>query len=134
MRRRSITMKPLHVPAALLQWMSSSEASPPRSWASCSAEDRLMTRLRRLASAALFLASATLLAAQIPTSFRVGPYGEMTSRPWLDPGAGARSVLSIASVGEVRVDLGVRRPHITNSDAFLVGTATGTLQYNAAGG
>ena len=93
-----------------------------------------MTRLRRLASAALFLASATPLAAQIPTSFRVGPYGEMTSRPWLDPGAGARSVLSIASVGEVRVDLGVRRPHITNSDAFLVGTATGTLQYNAAGG
>src|SRR6266498_754005 len=71
---------------------------------------------------------------QIPTSFRIGPYGEMTSRPWLDPAAGARSVMSVASVGEVRLDLGVRRPEFTDSSGSLAGMLTGTLQYNAWGG
>lgn len=88
----------------------------------------------RIVSLIAITAIPAAASAQIPLSFRVGPYGELTSRPWLDPGAGARSVLSIASVGEVRLDLGVRRPHITNSDEFLVGAATGTVQYNVAGG
>ena len=95
-----------------------------------------MASLRTLGCAACVVALAATpfgARAQIPLSFRVGPYGELTSRPWLDPGAGARSVLSIASDGEVRLDVGVRRPHTTSND-FLVGTATGTLQYNVAGG
>lgn len=90
--------------------------------------------LTRVAWVAALTATPCSARAQIPLSFRVGPYGELTSRPWLDPGAGARSVLTIASDGEVRLDFGVRRPHLTNSDDFLVGTTTGTVQYNLAGG
>src|SRR5260370_37186283 len=71
---------------------------------------------------------------QIPTSLRVGPYGEMTSMPWFDPGAGIRSLVSVASDGEIRFDLGVRRPESTDSGRPLVGTLAGTLQYNAWGG
>jgi hypothetical protein len=71
---------------------------------------------------------------QIPTSFRIGPYGEMTSRPWFDPAVGGRSVLSIASVGEIRLDLGVRRPEFTSASGSLVRMLGGTVQYNALGG
>jgi len=55
----------------------------------------------------------------------------MTSRPWFDPGAGVRSVVSVASDGEIRFDLGVRRPEFNDSGGSLVGTLAGTLQYNA---
>jgi len=93
--------------------------------------------LRELACTVCVVASSAAPVAaelQIPTSFRIGPYGEMTSRPWFDPGAGARSVMSVASDGEIRVDLGVRRPEFTDSSGSLVGTLAGTLQYNAWGG
>jgi hypothetical protein len=94
--------------------------------------------LRGFACAICILAStAASVVAQlpkIPMSFRIGPYGEMTSKPWLDPGGGARAVLSLASAFEIRADLGVRRPESTDSSGSLVGTATGSLQYNAWGG
>src|SRR3989442_4412440 len=79
-------------------------------------------------------AAAPATALQIPTSFHAGFYGELTSRPLLDPGAGARSLLSVASVGEIRVDLGVRRPESTDSSGSLVGMLGASFQYDAWGG
>jgi len=79
-------------------------------------------------------AAAPATALQIPTSFHAGFYGELTSRPLLDPGAGARSLLSVASVGEIRLDLGVRRPESTDSSGSLVGMLGASFQYNAWGG
>ena len=77
-------------------------------------------------------AAAPATALQIPTSFHAGFYGELTSRPLLDPGAGARSLLSVASVGEIRLDLGVRRPESTDSGGSLVGMLGASFQYNAS--
>ncbi len=82
----------------------------------------------------LFTAAPATAAAQIPTSFRIGPFGEVASKPFFDPGAGARSVLSIASVGELRLDIGARRPEFAASSGSLVGMLGGTLQYTFAGG
>src|SRR2546428_13310090 len=79
-------------------------------------------------------AAAPATALQIPTSFHAGFYGELTSRPLLDPGAGARSLLSVASVGEIRLDLGVRRPESADSSGSLVGMLGASFQYNAWGG
>src|SRR2546422_11252011 len=79
-------------------------------------------------------AAAPSTALQTPTSFHAGFYGELTSRPLLDPGAGARSLLSVASVGEIRLDLGVRRPESTDSSGPLVGMLGASFQYNAWGG
>jgi hypothetical protein len=93
--------------------------------------------LREFTSSVCIVASTAASVAaqlQIPTSFRIGPYGELTSRPWFDPGAGVRSLISVASDGEIRLDLGVRRPQSTDSGGPLVGTLAGTLQYNAWGG
>ena len=86
---------------------------------------------------ALALGAATAApgaAQKIPTVFRLGPYGEFTSKPWLDPGVGFRSLLSIASVGELRLDVGVRRPESTPSAGPRVGMLAGTVHYNAFGG
>lgn len=82
----------------------------------------------------VFTSVPAAAAAQIQTAFRVGPYGEVTSKPFFDPGAGARSVLSIASVGELRLDLGARRAEFAASSGSLVGMLGGTLQYTFAGG
>jgi len=92
----------------------------------------LTTLLTRAICVVVFTAAAAT--AQLPTSFRIGPYGEMTSRPWFDPAAGARSVMSVASVAEIRLDVGVRRPEFTDSSGSLVGMLAPTLQYNLAGG
>lgn len=78
-------------------------------------------------------AAPVAAALQIPTYFRIGPYGEVTSRPWFDPGAGMRSLMSVASVGEIRLDLGARRPESTDSGGSLVRMLAGTFQYNAWG-
>src|SRR6266571_3163216 len=93
-----------------------------------------MNTIKTLLCLFVFTAAPAAAELQIPTSFRIGPYGEMTSRPWFDPAAGARSVMSIASVGEIRLDLGVRRPEFTDSSGSLVRMLGGTLQYNALGG
>src|SRR3989454_10980309 len=79
-------------------------------------------------------AAAPATALQIPTSFHAGFYGELTSRPLLAPGPGARSLLSVGSGGRRRLDLGVRRPESTESSGSLRGMLGGVFRYNAWGG
>jgi hypothetical protein len=71
---------------------------------------------------------------EIPVWVRIGPFGELTTRPLLDPSAGARTVISFASVGEFRLDIGVRRHMSPTAGGAFVGTLGGTFQFNALGG
>jgi hypothetical protein len=121
-------------PSGEIEYVTTLLALTPRAETTRMHSHLLLRGLTRAICVVALTAAPVAAQLQLPTSFRIGPYGEMTSRPWFDPAAGARSVMSIASVVEIRLDLGARRPEFTDSSGSLVGMVTPSLQYNLAGG
>ena len=70
----------------------------------------------------------------IPLAGRLGAYSEVRTEPLGDPAVGVHADVSLASVGEISLDGGLRRADSTTSAGVTVRDVAAGLQLNLAGG